>query len=192
MCPFLKSPFYKWEVFETEDPVVSRHLKKRWNLTNDKTFKIFSKVETSDHFHLASVLHPHADEVFIWCQDPSKLRTLRPQFWLILEITETEVQIFFQYREGQFEALLPWRQTLQLISNEVRNLCKKVNQRLLLNDLYENKSCNRLLEPETSDDEVTTGTTERGCTGCMCTPSFWEKDSKSPLKSLLIDTAGIQ
>ena len=105
---------------------------------------------------MASVLHPHADEVFIWCQDPSKLRTLRPQFWLILEITETEVQIFFQYREGQFEALLPWRQTLQLISNEVRNLCKKVNQRLLLNDLYENKSCNRLLEPETSDDEVFT------------------------------------
>ena len=106
--------------------------------------------------YLALVLHPHADEVFIWCQDPSKLRTSRPQFWLILEITETEVQIFFQYREGQFEALLPWRQTLQLISNEVRNLCKKVNQRLLLNDLYENKSCNRLLEPETSDDEVFT------------------------------------
>ena len=59
-----------------------------------------------------------------------------------------------QYREGQFEALLPWRQTLQLITNEVKNLCKKVNQNLLLNDLYENKSCNRLLEPETSDDEV--------------------------------------
>ena len=36
----------------------------------------------------------------------------------------------------------------------MKNLCKKVNQSLLLNDLYENKSCNRLLEPETSDDEV--------------------------------------
>ena len=46
----------------------------------------------------SSVLHEHADEVFIWCQDPSKLRTSRPQFWLILEISETEIQIFFQVR----------------------------------------------------------------------------------------------
>ena len=67
---------------------------------------------------------------------------------------KSQFQFFFQYREGQFEALLPWRQTLQLITNEVKNLCKKVNQSLLLSDLYENKTCNRLLESETSDDEV--------------------------------------
>ena len=57
---------------------------------------IISCTSGSNNGSLASVLHPHADEVFIWCQDPSKLRTSRPQFWLILEISEAEVQIFFQ------------------------------------------------------------------------------------------------
>ena len=61
---------------------------------NDKM--IISCTSGSNNGSLASVLHPHADEVFIWCQDPSKLRTSRPQFWLILEISEAEVQIFFQ------------------------------------------------------------------------------------------------
>ena len=54
---------------------------------------------TSLNQFYSSVLHEHADEVFIWCQDPSKLRTSRPQFWLILEISETEIQIFFQVRK---------------------------------------------------------------------------------------------
>ena len=71
---------------------------------------------------------------------------------MILNITETEVEICFQYREGQFEALLPWRQTQKLIVSEVRNICHKVNQSLLLNDLFENKSCNRLLEPESNEE----------------------------------------
>ena len=36
--------------------------------------------------------------------------------------------------------------------SEVRNICHKVNQSLLLNDLFENKSCNRLLEPESKEE----------------------------------------
>ena len=60
--------------------------------------------------------------------------------------------IYFQYREGQFEATLPWRQAQQMIVNEVKSLCNKVNQGLLLNDLYETKMCNRLLEPESNEE----------------------------------------
>jgi hypothetical protein len=96
---------------------------------------------------------PMEDEVFVWYDDPSeKKHRLRPQFWLILKIGLTTVQQFFQYREGQFEALLPWRQTQQLIANDVRSLCKRVNQSLLLNDLYETRQCNRLLEPESNEE----------------------------------------
>ena len=104
---------------------------------------IISSTSEANDGSLASVLHPHADEVFIWCQDPSQLNNSRPQFWLILEITNTDVHVYFQYREGQFEATLPWRQALQQIISKVQNLCKKVNQRLLLNDLHESKTCNR-------------------------------------------------
>ena len=39
-----------------------------------------------------------------------------------------------------------------MIVNEVKSLCNKVNQGLLLNDLYETKMCNRLLEPESNEE----------------------------------------
>ena len=48
-----------------------------------------------------------------------------------------------------------------MIVNEVKSLCNKVNQGLLLNDLYETKMCNRLLEPE-SNEEIW-GAQNRGC-----------------------------
>lgn len=113
---------------------------------------ISSTGSSHDKSLLASVLHPYEDEVYVWCQDPKQHTCQTPQFWLILEITPQEVHIFFQYREGQFEALLPWRQTLQLIAGTVRELCKIVNQKLLLNDLHETKTCNRLLEPEQNEE----------------------------------------
>ena len=93
-------------------------------------------------------------EVFVWHDEPQKTSCRKPQFWLILRISETEVEIYFQYREGQFEAYVPWRQIQKLIVSEVRNICKKVNQRLLLKDMHETKICNRLLEPETTNEEV--------------------------------------
>lgn len=97
---------------------------------------------------------PPEAEVFVWHDEPQKTSCRKPQFWLILRISETEVEIYFQYREGQFEAYVPWRQIQKLIVSEVRNICKKVNQRLLLKDMHETKICNRLLEPETSNEEV--------------------------------------
>lgn len=39
-----------------------------------------------------------------------------------------------------------------MIVNEVKSLCNKVNQGLLLNDLYETKMCNRLLELESNEE----------------------------------------
>ena len=97
---------------------------------------------------------PPEAEVFVWHDEPQKTSFRKPQFWLILRISETEVEIYFQYREGQFEAYVPWRQIQKLIVSEVRNICKKVNQRLLLKDMHETKICNRLLEPETTNEEV--------------------------------------
>lgn len=106
----------------------------------------------------AASAHSEAEsEVFVWCENPSlQNRSKRPQFWLIVSISEVSgAEIFFQYREGQFEALLPWRQTQQLIANEIRNFAHKTNQALLLNDLFETKICNRLLEPESNEEAWT-------------------------------------
>lgn len=108
---------------------------------------------TSDDAETMSITDSGANdqEVLVWRDDPQKNKK-KPQFWLILRITESEVEIYFQYREGQFEALLPWRQTQKLIVSEVRSISKKVNQSFLLKDLFDNKVCNRLLEAETSEE----------------------------------------
>ena len=123
--------YFLQDIRDDEDEASSEKSQKSSNIAenchNCKT--IISSTSEANDGSLASVLHPHADEVFIWCQDPSDFGASRPQFWLILEVAETEVHVYFQYREGQFEATLPWRQALQLITNQVQNLCKKVNQR---------------------------------------------------------------
>ena len=74
-----------------------------------------------------------------------------PNFWLILRLDNQSARIYFQYREGQFDAVLPWRQAQQAIVSNIKLLFKTINQKLLLKDLFENRVCNRLLE---SDEEV--------------------------------------
>ena len=134
--------------------VLENHETQEYDENETLVFSACSELVTKGS--LASVLNPHDDEVFLLSHDPDNLknRQCRPQFWLILEITEERAALYFQYREGQFEATLPWRQTQQMIVNEVKSLCNKVNQGLLLNDLYETKLCNRLLEPETCNEEI--------------------------------------
>merc|ERR1719376_268247 len=56
------------------------------------------------------------------------------------------VKVYFQYREGQFEAVLPWRQAHQSLVADVRHLCKRVNQQLLLEDLLDTRVCSKLLD----------------------------------------------
>ena len=71
--------------------------------------------------------------------------------WLILQLAEDNVNIYFQYREGQLDAVLPWRQAQQCLTSQIKSLYKRINQKLLLQDLFESRVCNRLLE---SDEEV--------------------------------------
>lgn len=45
-----------------------------------------------------------------------------------------------------------WRGVQAEVVRSVRSLVKLVNQTLLLQDLHNTRMCNRLLEPETSDE----------------------------------------
>jgi len=88
---------------------------------------------------------------FQMCNDPQlqvgdEGNDSRPNFWLIMEVKEAMVKVYFQYREGQFEAVLPWRQAHQSLVADVRHLCKRVNQQLLLEDLLETRVCSKLLD----------------------------------------------
>ena len=91
----------------------------------------------------------------VWCEDPHEARKRqadRPQYWLILNIADNAVNLFFQFREGQPEAMLPWKQFQLLLAREVKELCHRVNQTLLLADLFLTRDCNRLLEAEDDAD----------------------------------------
>ena len=69
-----------------------------------------------------------------------------PNSWLILKIDDESVKIYFQYREGQFDAVLPWRQAQQSTVAKIKTLCKGINQKLMLQELFESRTCHRLLE----------------------------------------------
>ena len=67
-------------------------------------------------------------ETYAWRSDPGieARRSACPTFWLILRVFSDRVSVYFQYREGQFDSVLPWRQAQQQVTSEIRALCKKV------------------------------------------------------------------
>ena len=58
---------------------------------------------------------------------------------------------FLQYREGQFEAVLPWRHAYQALMAEIRGLTKRINQQLLLEYTYETRIWSSLLNDDDED-----------------------------------------
>ena len=56
-----------------------------------------------------------------------------------------------QYREGQFEAVLPWRHAYQALMAEIRGLTKRINQQLLLEYTYETRIWSSLLNDDDED-----------------------------------------
>ena len=70
---------------------------------------------------------------------------------LIVEIEEERVLLFVHHRE-QDVPLLAWKIFQEDLKSQITDLCIKVNQDLLLQDLNETRLCNRLLEPENNED----------------------------------------
>ncbi|XP_052774284.1 KICSTOR complex protein SZT2-like isoform X2 [Mya arenaria] len=85
------------------------------------------------------------------------VRRLMPDFWLIMQIVENAVDILFQHRErgheSKEEKMELWN-LLALVRRNVEDTCKKVNQQLLLADLYETRMCHSLLV-DAADEDVT-------------------------------------
>ena len=71
---------------------------------------------------------------------------------LIIQLEKERVLIFLHYRE-QIDGTLNTLNNLQSeLKGIIKNISVKVNQDMLLRDLFENKSCNRLLDPESNED----------------------------------------
>ena len=60
--------------------------------------------------------------------------------------------MFIHFRDNNPLVKTIWRTVHQELLTGIKNICIQVNQILLLNDLYDRRLCNRLLEPENTDD----------------------------------------
>ncbi|XP_060082039.1 KICSTOR complex protein SZT2-like [Ylistrum balloti] len=79
-----------------------------------------------------------------------------PKFWLLMQVGEDGVDIYFHARETgkeDNEEKIEQRMLLSYFRSSIENLCRRVNQKMLLNDLYESRTCDPLLVPE-ADEEV--------------------------------------
>ncbi|XP_030851705.1 KICSTOR complex protein SZT2-like [Strongylocentrotus purpuratus] len=76
-----------------------------------------------------------------------------PGFWLILKLCRDKVNLFFHTRERNESGKLIEQKDIYLqVSEAIRNTCRLVNQRLLLQELDNNKTCSTLLVAESDED----------------------------------------
>ncbi|TVK90578.1 KICSTOR complex protein SZT2 [Bagarius yarrelli] len=92
---------------------------------------------------------------------------LMPDFWLIIQIQTDRLEVFSHSRsfntgkektpedekeEEEEEEIPEYLRLHQLIVEEIGKICRKVNQRLLLQDLHDTHVCNSLLVAESEED----------------------------------------
>ncbi|XP_067997638.1 KICSTOR complex protein SZT2 isoform X2 [Melanerpes formicivorus] len=86
---------------------------------------------------------------------------LMPDFWLIVKIQQDRVEVYYHTRlsvektaSGETEEEQPGEcQSLnQLVVKKISEICRVVNQRLLLQDLHDSHICNSLLVAESEED----------------------------------------
>ena len=70
----------------------------------------------------------------------------------IFQVDWERVNMFIHFRDNNPQIKNTWRLVHQELLAAVKNICIHVNQSLLLNDLYDRRTCNRLLEQEKTDD----------------------------------------
>ena len=70
----------------------------------------------------------------------------------IFQVDRERVNMFLHYRDDNPQIKTIWKSVHQELLEAIKNMCIHVNQCLLLNDLYDRRHCNRLLEQERTDD----------------------------------------
>ncbi|KAJ3640250.1 hypothetical protein Zmor_003559 [Zophobas morio] len=90
------------------------------------------------------------DDDYEWLQHLNMKREHLPNFWLITKVEQEAVTLYFHCRflELANAHANTYLEVEKILSDEIRELCKRVNQSLLLQSLYETRICDSLLEPD--------------------------------------------
>ncbi|XP_053983197.1 KICSTOR complex protein SZT2-like [Hylaeus volcanicus] len=95
-----------------------------------------------------------SDGGFKWLIDLDNRPSCLPNFWLILKVESDYVNVYFHCRFLEIPSVEVdsyWHTQKTLIS-KIKSTCRRVNQYLLLQNLYKTSKCSELLETETSED----------------------------------------
>nr|XP_018915153.1 PREDICTED: protein SZT2-like [Bemisia tabaci] len=94
------------------------------------------------------------NETCEWLSELEIKRPELPNFWLIMKVDKEAVTVFFHCRfiELHTEEVKAYRMVQSTVISNIRLVCKTVNQTMLLNNLHDTRICDKLLEPESSDD----------------------------------------
>ncbi|KOX81297.1 Protein SZT2, partial [Melipona quadrifasciata] len=91
---------------------------------------------------------------FQWLIDLDNRKSSLPNFWLILNVENDFVNVYFHCRF--LEIISPevnsyWH-TQKMLVSQIKSTCRRVNQYLLLQNLHKTSKCSELLETESSED----------------------------------------
>ncbi|XP_072505248.1 KICSTOR complex protein SZT2 isoform X4 [Notamacropus eugenii] len=78
-----------------------------------------------------------------------------PDFWLLVRVMQDRVEVYAHARSLSRDENGPGaecRQLQQLLTKKIGEICREVNQRLLLQDLHDSHVCNSLLVAESEED----------------------------------------
>lgn len=89
-----------------------------------------------------------------WLIDLDRRRDLLPNFWLILRVEENFVNVYFHCRflELNSPEVQRYQQVQKSAVAQIKSICRRVNQFLLLRDLHDKRTCDMLLETESMED----------------------------------------
>ncbi|XP_052124949.1 KICSTOR complex protein SZT2 isoform X2 [Frankliniella occidentalis] len=94
-----------------------------------------------------------------WLLELERSRDKLPNFWIILRVEGDLVYVYFHCRflDMETEEVSSYRAVFTGVLEQLRRLCIRVNQTLLLSTLNDTFLCDALLEPEQADDSWTGG-----------------------------------
>ncbi|KAF5294731.1 hypothetical protein FQA39_LY00215 [Lamprigera yunnana] len=132
------------------------------------------------------------EEDYNWLIRLEKKRQNLPNFWLIMFVNKETVTIYFHCRflELPTTHVGIYLQVQRTVRDAIRDLCKRVNQSLLLQALNDTRTCNFLLEPD-DNWNINVGTaTLNGSSSLSRLKSMDEtSDESDPYPTALLETS---
>ncbi|XP_043487708.1 KICSTOR complex protein SZT2-like isoform X1 [Polistes fuscatus] len=124
------------------------------------------KVGTDDGYEGDS---SNSEDDLQWLIELDKRRDSLPNFWLILQVESSHVNVYFHCRF--LELVSPevdcYKLIQKMVVNQIKVICRRVNQYLLLQKLHDTRACDKLLEPEVNEDHVWRGDTSSDSGGSL-------------------------